>query len=336
MERSFRKAGAFITDRDRGRRIALLSGRGAKGLMMYLFLAGLSFVMLYPVLFMLSSAFKSIADVYDPTVIWVPKNFSFQALDLAVTALDFNNALWRTVQITVPSVLLQVASTLITAYGFARFRFRGRSLLFGLLLFTMIVPEPTYGMPLFMNFRNFTWFGLGNFAGLFTGEALSVNLLNQDITFYLRAAMGSGIRAGLYIFIIRQFFVNMPTELEDAAMIDGCGPLRTFTRVMVPNVTPAIVTVTMFSLVWYWNDYHNSVTFFRSSFPLPVSLTMVNSTLSVVGQSPAAGVTSTELWLLRDPVMACACLLTILPLLVVYLVAQKFFTESIERTGIVG
>ena len=97
--------------------------------------------------------------------------------------------------------------------------------------------------------------------------------MNKDVLFYLQAALGMGIRSGLYIFMLRQFFRNMPKELEEAAMIDGCGPMRTFTRIMLPNAVPMIATVLVFSLVWYWNDYYLSSMFYNGVFPVSVNLT---------------------------------------------------------------
>jgi multiple sugar transport system permease protein len=335
------KVAYFDKRKDMKKQIYQSAGRLAKTLLRYVLLTGLSFIMLYPVFFMLSLAFKAIVDVYDPTVIWIPKNFSLQPLNYALQILSYQRSLVNTLWVLIPSVLLQIFSTLITAYGFARFNFRGRNLLFALLMFTIIVPIQTYSIPLFMNFREFTWFGLGSIAGLFpvTGAPLTSNLLDSNNLFYIMAATGMGIRSGLYIFIMRQFFINLPKELEDASLIDGCGPIRTFTHVMIPNVIPAIVTVTVFSIVWYWNDYYYSIMFFSRSInqTLSVSLTMAFQQITMVNNNQgAAALTSTDLWLLQDPIMACASLLVILPLLAMYLFAQKFFTESIERTGIVG
>ena len=309
--------------------------RWGKEIFRYLFLVGLGFVMLYPVIFMLSSAFKSIVDVYDPTVIWVPKHYSTLSLTLAMDALGFWDSLLMTVKILVPSVILQLVSTLLTAYGFARFKFKERSILFGLLIFTIIVPVQTYIVPLYINFKSFNFFGIGSLVGLFTGVPLTVNLLNSTSIFHLTAAFGAGIRSGLYIFILRQFFRGMPQELEDAAMIDGCGPFSTFARIMIPNVIPAIVTMLVFSIVWYWNDYYQSSMFLQTNFPLSVSLTNLNSMLSVISKS-FSNISGTQLWLLRDSVLSCGCLLCILPITLLYTFFQRFFTESSERTGIVG
>lgn len=303
-----------------------------KVLLRMVFLLGMSFVMLYPVLFMISNAFKSIVDVYDPTVIWVPKHYSLQAWQLAMDTMDFWKSLTRTLEMVVPCVLLEVLSTTIIAYGFSRFKFRERNFLFGLLFFTIIVPAQTYMVPQYIGFKSFNMFGLMIIPDML-GYALP-NLVNSFTPMYIMAGLGMGIRSGLYIFIMRQFFRSLPVELEEAALIDGCGPLRTLWKVMLPNVIPALVTVLVFSVVWYWNDYYVSGFYLSKNYPLSFNLTLLNDALD--NTANAAGISSVDLWLMRDSVLSCGCILVLLPLVVMYIFAQKQFTESIERTGIVG
>lgn len=298
------------------------------------FLIGMSFVMLYPVLYILSAGFKSLQDVYDPTVVWLPKNFSWQSMTLALDVLDFAKSVSRTLAMTVPSVLLQMVSSLLAGYGFARFKFPGRKVLFALLIFTIIVPVQTYMIPLYVGFKNFDYFGIGSLIGLMTGQPLTTSLVDSNVPFYLMAMLGAGIRSGLYIFMLRQFFVGMPRELEEAASIDGCGPLQVFVRIMLPNAVPMMVTIMVFSLVWYWNDYYLSSMFFNTTFPLSVKLTELNSLLTYSNQ--VSGIANQELLFMKEGILACGCLLVILPPLILYIFAQKFFTEGLERSGIVG
>lgn len=298
------------------------------------FLIGMSFVMLYPVLYILSAGFKSLQDVYDPTVVWLPKNFSWQSMTLALDVLDFTKSVSRTLAMTVPSVLLQMVSSLLAGYGFARFKFPGRKVLFALLIFTIIVPVQTYMIPLYVGFKNFDYFGIGSLIGLLTGKPMTTSLVDSNVPFYLMAMLGAGIRSGLYIFMLRQFFVGMPKELEEAASIDGCGPLQVFVRIMLPNAVPMMVTIMVFSLVWYWNDYYLSSMFFNTTFPLSVKLTELNSLLTYSNQ--VSGIANQELLFMKEGILACGCLLVILPPLILYIFAQKFFTEGLERSGIVG
>jgi multiple sugar transport system permease protein len=295
----------------------------------------MSFVMVYPVLFILSAAFKGMQDVHDPTVVWLPKNFSLRPLKLALEMLDFENSFTKTVSVVLPSVFLQLISSLLAGYGFARFKFRGKNILFAVLIFTIIVPVQTYMIPLYVGFRNFDFFGIGSVIGWFTGEPMTMSLLNTNVPFYLMAGLGAGIRSGLYIFMLRQFFMGMPRELDEAASIDGCGPLQVFLRVMIPNAIPMMVTIVVFSLVWYWNDYYLSSMFFDELPPLSQKLAEVADAASYMSGLPSS-VSVEEFSVIKEGVLACGCLLTILPPLILYIFAQRYFTEGLERSGIVG
>ncbi|MDD2361626.1 MAG: carbohydrate ABC transporter permease [Oscillospiraceae bacterium] len=300
-----------------------------------IFLIGMCFVMLYPVLFILSSAFKTLADIYNPSVVWIPRSFNLQPLKIAMDIMQYPTAILKSIRITVVSVGLQLIAVLLAGYGFARFKFPGRRLLFGLLIFTIIVPVQSYIIPLYVNLKNFDFFGIGTLIGFITGTPLTKNLLDTNLLFYLQAIFGMGIRSGLCIFIIRQFFKNMPVELEEAATIDGCGPFGTFLKVMIPNTLPLITTVTVFSVVWYWNDFFLSSMFFRAEFPVSVNLTFL-STLLTTSDNVVSGISSQELLLLKEPILASGCLITILPIILMYVFAQRYFTEGVERSGIVG
>ena len=287
-----------------------------KAIVRAVFLLGVGFVMVYPVLFMLSNSLKTVSDTFDPTVVWIPTKFTLYNFKMAFSLMNYGEALKSTLTILVPSVVLQVVSCLFISYGFARFDFKGKKWLFGLLIFNIIVPVQTYMIPLYVNLQ-------------------SMHLLNTTWQFYIQAALGTGIRSGLYIFILRQFFRNMPAELEEAACIDGCSPLGTFLRVMVPNVIPAILTVTVFSVVWYYNDYTLSGMLLNSKFPLSVTVTGVSTVLSNRLQNMAGQTVGADLKLLSDSILSAACLIVVLPLIGMYVVVQRYFTEGVDRTGIV-
>ncbi|MEG1886806.1 MAG: carbohydrate ABC transporter permease [Oscillospiraceae bacterium] len=303
-----------------------------------IFLVGMCYVMLYPMLFIFSTSFMTLDDMYNPSVIWLPRAASLEAMKTAFSLIKYPDAFMKTIAITIPSALLQILTVLLAGYGFARFKFWGRNILFGILIFSIIVPVQSYIIPLYDNMKNFDFFGIGSLIGLFTGTPVTTSLLDQEYLFYIMAFFGAGIRSGLCVFIIRQFYRNMPKELEEAAMIDGCGPMKTFVRVMLPNTLPMIATVFLFSVVWYWNDYYLSSMFFRTEFPLSVNLTMLRTTLVTLSQqlSGVGGMSGQELILMREPILSCGCLLVIMPLVVLYIFVQRFFTEGVERSGIVG
>lgn len=289
----------------------------------------LCFVLLYPLLYMLSISFRDIQDLFDVSVTWIPKHFTLHNIKDVLVAMHYPEALGRTVFISCISSLLLITTSSLAGYGFARFQFKGRNLMFAMVIFTIIVPPQTYIMPMYLQYRYFDFFGLGKLVQLFTGNVASINLLGSVMTIFIPALLGSGLKAGLYIYIFRQFFRGLPKELEDAAYIDGCGFLHTFFTVMIPNAVPAYVTAFLFSFVWYWNDYLFAGMFLVDNRTLPISLIMLESLLyNATKVFPDVNVVMTR--------MQAGSLLMVAPLIVIYTLLQRYFTESIERTGIVG
>ncbi len=304
-------------------------GRRVWVLLRFLILLGLSFVILYPLLFMFSTAFKPAAQATDPSVIWIPKSFTLDNFSLALKGMNYSQSLLNTLMISGGSALLQVASCAMVGYGFARFKFRESGLLFACVLFTIIVPPQIISVPTFRMYYAFTVPFIGPWLEGLTGAKLSVNLINNPLVFYIPAALGVGIRSGVYIFVFRQFFRGIPRELEEAATVDGCGAFHTFVRIMVPSASGAFLTVFLFSIVWYWNDYFNSSMLLTSRRTLAMSLTLLRQNLQTLG------VNTLDPFTLSARLQAGA-LLMVLPLLVMFLFLQRYFTESIERTGLVG
>ena len=303
------------------------------GILRTLFLLGMTYVLLYPVLFLLSNAFRDPVDRLDPTVIWIPKTLTFQNFILADQLIGFKNSIIMTLKILIPSVIIQIFVCLMVAYGFARFKFKGRDALFALLVFTIVVPTSTIIIPLYVKFHFFDFFGIGQLLRPFNhGKAVSINLLNTSWPFYLMSLTGVGLRSGLYIYMARQFFKGMPVELEEAAFVDGCGPFKTFLKIMLPNVGSIVIVITLFSIVWHWNDYYLSVMFFTDKYPLSVNVTLLQDRLQLLSTNMSAA----DMALSENSILEASCFVVILPLLILYIFCQKYFTESITRTGLVG
>ncbi|MCD8187904.1 MAG: carbohydrate ABC transporter permease [Ruminococcus sp.] len=288
----------------------------------FIILFGLSFVILYPLIYMVSCAFRDRSDMSDPTVMWVPRNYTLTIIKETIQAMDFWNTLKNTLILNIGCALVQVLSCAVTGYGFARFNFKGKGLLFGIVIMMILVPTQVISLPLYTQFR---YFGI---KGLF-----SINLIDTMWTMYLPAITANGIRSGLMILIFRQFFRGLPRELENAAYIDGCGPLKTFIRVMVPNASSAFLTVFLFSVVWYWNDYYVSSTFFTNNKTVALMLQNLDSQLKIALFNDATVEISP-----REQIVwkEAGCLLSITPILLLYVCLQKYFTEGIERSGLVG
>lgn len=280
----------------------------------FLILFGLCFVILYPLLFMISCAFRERGDMNDPTVMWIPRHFTLNAIKETASAMNLGKTLANTIVINVGCSLFQVLTTAVTGYGFARFRFRGKNILFGTVILMILVPPQVILLPQYNLFN-------------------SLGLINTAWTMYLPAMTANGLRAGIMIFIFRQFFRGLPKELEDAACIDGCGPLKTFVVIMVPNALSSFLTVFLFAVVWYWNDYYICNSFFSSNQTLALTIKNIQPVLNAAIFNDASLRVSAREYIVWTQ---AACLMSISPMLLMYSLLQKHFTEGIERSGLVG
>lgn len=295
-------------------------------------------IILFPILNMLTIAFRPLGQLADPTVVWIPKSLTLENMEVAWDALDYTRAALNSMFMTLCSTALQVISCSMAGYGFARFKFRGREFLFMLVLFTILVPPQTIIIPKYLGYWQFDYFGIGSLIGLITGNPLKTNILGSHWVMLIPAMLGNGIRGGLFIYIFRQAFRGMPKELEEAAYIDGCGPFRAFVKVMIPGASTSFVTVIIFSIVWYWNDYLNTSMFMSNIPTVSNKLATLKSTLQqmfFLADTSKFGNADVNPYRISAALQS-GCLLAILPLLIMYLFLQRYFTESIERTGIVG
>lgn len=287
-----------------------------------LILVGIAFMILYPVLVKISTALKSSEDMYDPTVIFLPKHPTLNNFKLVIAGVDYPLAVLRTAVITAMLSFLQIIPCTLVSYGLARFKFPGRNIVFTAVILTLVVPPQTILLPLYLRFRFFNPLQLFAFGGELTGLSLTGTLW----PFVLLSITAMAFKNGLYIYLLRQHFINMPKVLEEAAYIDGCGRFGTFWRIMLKGALPMIMTVFLFSFVWQWNDYYYTAVLAPE---LPVLANqMMNLDFSSLGTVLSNLYSST--------VSAPKFLLHIAPLVVLYIFTQRFFTESIEKSGIVG
>ena len=284
-------------------------------------LVGLSFMILYPVFVKFSASLKSTADMMDSTVVFIPKNPTLQNYKIVLNSVNYMLTLLMTVLFCLVQSLLQLASCSLVAYGIARFKFKGHKLLFGMAVLTLIIPPQIILLPLYIRFHFFGITNIFQFSGIFSG----VDLINTYWPFLLLSGTALGFKNGLYIYLLRQHFKNMPMALEEAAYIDGCGPFRTFLRIMLPGSVPMLVTVFLFSFVWQWNDTVYSGIFF------PEIPTLANKLYGMVFTTMGAGTT-----LMSAVLESPKFFLLITPIVILYLFTQKLFVQSISRSGIVG
>ncbi len=290
------------------------------------FLIGITYIILYPLIFCVSVGIRQPNDMMDPTVIWLPKNYTLDNFKFIFKETDFIPAFWRTSGMTLLCSVLQTMICAITGYGFARFKFKGRGILFILALMTFIVPPQIISMPLYIQYADITSFT----ASIFGGDGIP--LINTITPIAVSALVGQGLNAGLFIYLYRQSYKSMPKELEDAAYLDGCGPVRAFTDIMLINSAPIMLVTFLLSFVWYWNDYISISLFFNKAQPLSSMLMRLTNTLQAKLKPNGFAYNDIE----RSVYTITGCLIFIAVPIIIYTFLQKKFTESLMSTSIVG
>ena len=296
----------------------------------YIVLILLAYQLLYPVLYMISASIKDPLDSYDPSVIWIPKNFSATGFIDAFKSMKYLDALKGSLEISLGCAVLDVMSCALAGYGFARFKFPFKNLLFACVILTLMVPMQTIILPYYMNMRYFDPLGLVSAINAAFDKTFTINLVGKNIAFYLPSLFGSGIRSGLYIYIFRQFFEGMDKALEESAQIDGCGPLRTFLNIMLPNARNSIVTVFLFSFVWHFNEYYLTKQLLGTNRR---TLIVALSSLRIDLAALIGGQTAFDPIRIQTRIQA-GCLLAIIPMFLLYIFAQRKLADSIEHIGI--
>lgn len=293
------------------------------------FIVGICFLILSPILTKISMSFMDQRDLYDRTVKSIPKHFTLSNYPEAIGLLDYWAAAGNTALLAGMSGLMQGFTCIVTGYGLARFQFKGRGLVFGLVIVSMVIPPQLILTPLYLNFQNFDPFGL---ISLFTGGR-GLRLIESFTPFLLLSLTATAARNGLYIFLARQFFRGFPREIDEAASIDGAGWARVFFRIMLPGASSIFIVIFLFAFVWQWNDSMYTFLFYTDFETIAKALTGLESQfahIQVEGSALASNIGYYSI------MRATSMLLAILPLLGIYGVLQKKFILSIERTGIVG
>ncbi len=291
----------------------------------FVLLVGISYIVLFPYISKIAGSFMSKEDFTNVMVKLIAMNPTLDTYKAIITDNKYFEALFNT---TLLSVLCGVSQTLICTiigYGFAKFKFKFKKILFFLVIFTMIVPHETIQLSMFMKFRYFDIWGIWE---LITGQAMG-NLLNTYWPFVILSFTGLAFKNGLFIYMMRQYFNGVPDELEEAAYVDGAGIMKTFVRIILPMAVPMIVTIFMFSFSWQWSDTFYSGLFFtsnKSSILLP-NIVKIPSSLNTDFVAQSAYETA-----IRN---TCGILI-LLPLVIIYLFAQRTLIEGVERSGITG
>ena len=294
----------------------------------FILLFGMCFMILQPILNKISVSFMTEQDLYNPIVIAIPEHFTTANYRLAAELMNYSQSLINSIIISLTIAILQIAVCTLVGYGFARFEFPLKKLWFAAVILVILIPPQTIASSLHLHFRFFDILGL---IKLTTGSTL--NLRGSVIPYYLMSAGCMGLKNGLYIFIIRQFFRGLPVDLEEAAYVDGCGMLKTFVRIMLPQAKPPITSCFLFAFVWQWTDGFYSRLFLGNTKLVSTSLSRIIDSLGAYIQR-INGVKTTVSVAYSNCILATGTLMIIMPLIILYLFAQRAFVESIANTGI--
>ena len=294
----------------------------------YLLLLGVSYIALFPIIKMVSASLSTPEDYFSDSGSFLPVNPTFENFKNSQSYFPILKPLKVTLIITVCSTILSVFICSLVGYGLGRYKFKGSNLVYAAVLFTIIMPIQTAQIPLVYYYRWFDFFGIGKIIGLFTGKTLTVNLLTNIGSLVVPALFGVGLNAGIFIFLFRQFFAGMPKDLEEAAKLDGCSPFKIYWKVMIPNIIPVLVTVLLLSTIYYWND---------SLVTGMLNLNMGNTLMVDVQKMISSHIGASELTYMRMQVEYFSILLlSVLPLVAVFIFCQKFFVECMDRSGSKG
>ena len=292
-------------------------------IVVYVLLITIAFIYLYPVLYMFSRSLMSSKDLLDSSAKWIPSAITSQNYTDAIATLDYWNSLWKNIQIAVLPTIAQVFICSMVGYGFARYKFPGKTLWMGILILSFLLPSQTIDMPNYLLFQQ-------------------LKMMDGSLKpFLLLAVLGQGFKSVLCILIFYNFHRQVPQSLIEAAEIDGADHIKAYFQIAIPLSMAAIVCVTLFSLVWYWNETYLVRTYLgyghtraEGLTTLMIELQKFEDSYNVTFDARASSVTSTNK--LNDAIKMAGTMLSIAPLLLLYLVLQKQFVESVDRAGITG
>lgn len=314
--RYIKNAGA----RETVRRV-LLGSTGKTGLLFKALLYGLlillSFTFLYPILYMLVNSFKSLSDLLNDSVKWIPTSFCLDNYTEALKVMKFSKTIVQTLELSFIPALCQVVVAALTGYAFARYRFPGRKLLLALLVLTFVLPKQATMLPTYLMFKD-------------------MDLIGTLWAFVFPSALGQGFNSAIIVLVFYQFYNQLPVSLVEAAQLDGCGHFKVFFYIALPTVGAAFLIGFLFSLVWYWNEtYFTNIYIANTGIgnkhtmsTLLVELTQFEASYKLLyeGQETVNYV--------NEAIRMAGTMVCIAPLLLIYFLLQRYFVQSVDMVGI--
>lgn len=264
---------------------------------------GIGILMIYPLIWMFMSSFKETKTIFQTAGSLIPNPFT---LDNYINGLKgfakvpflvfFKNSLFISVIATIGTVI----SSAVVAYGFARFEFRGKKILFAAMLLSMMLPAQVLMIPQYLWYQKLGW--VGSYLPLIVPYFFAIQ--------------------GFFVYLMTNFIDGIPKELDEAAKIDGCSYPQIFARVILPLITPALVTGGIFSFMWRWDDFLSALLYVNKSIKYPVSLAL--KLFCDPGSSSDYGA------------MFAMASLSILPSVIIFIFFQKYLVEGISTSGLKG
>lgn len=295
-----------------------LAGRAA----LYFFLIVLGFVFLYPFLFMISRSLMSYNDIVDATVKWFPKVLSpgnyalaFQTLEVPLTGLN-------SLIVTLLCTLGHVVACAFIGYGLGRYSYGFTKWIFAFVVLSIIIPAQNLIIPRYIIYSSME-------------QLLNVKILDTYLPLIVPAFFGFGLNGGLFIFLFRQYYLRFPKYIEEAAHIDGAGPVVTFFRIALPTAGSTILVCLVLSIVWHWNDYYEPSIFLTTPKKWLLPQVLPDMFARLTASSTGDLTASAEATKYHAGVVMAGTVISVLPLLILYFLLQRWFMEGVERSGLV-
>ena len=292
-----------------------------------LLMFGLCFMIIQPLITRFSVSLMAPEDLYDSTIRLLPRHVTLDNYRLVAELTSMPDSMINTAWISLVMSICQVVSTTLVAYGFARYEFPLKKFWFACVVMLIIIPPQTISTALFMSFTHFDIFGIIKAT---TGSDL--NLRSSLLPYSVMCLTCMGLKDGLYIYMLRQYFKSVPESLEEAAYVDGCGTLRTFVKIMLPDAVPTIASCFLFSFVWQWTDLFYTRNFISGYKIYSRELSNIVSIMSkYFARNATENVTvplGRQMQLIGIGVFVCC-----VPLIILYAFTQKTFVQSLAMTG---
>ena len=294
-----------------------------------LLLFGLCFMIIEPMLTRLGVSLMEERDLYDSTIVLLPRHVTLDNFKIVFTLTTFPKSMINTLWTSLLVSVLQVIACTLVGYGFARYDFPLKKFWFGCVVALIIIPPQTTSTSLYTYFARFDFLGI---VKLFNhGEP--INLRGSVLPYTLMSATCMGLKNGLYIYMLRQYFRGIPKSLEEAAYVDGCGTMHTFVRIMLPDAMPTVLSCFLFSFVWQWTDLFYTRNFLATS-ARPIFSTELSTIVSRMSRYFSGNGTPVIVPVGRQQqLISIGVLICCIPLVILYIFTQRTFVQSIAMSG---